>query len=69
MVAETQEEMECFLAYEDQPATEFVATFAQVLDEGARKRYMEWANGINGREPITVGDGYGLVSDRAPIPN
>jgi len=68
VVAETEREMERYAALEDAPPEEFVPALLDVLDEGSRERYAAWATGINGREPITVGDRYEIVSDRAPIP-
>ncbi len=68
VVSETDEEMECYLAHEGAPPEVFAPAFLEVLDPGARARYAAWAAGINEREPITVGDRYAIVSDRAPIP-
>jgi len=68
VVAETPEEMEQYAALDGAAPAEFVSGMLEALDSGARERYAAWAGGINGREPITVGDRYDIVSDRAPIP-
>ncbi|HKC72951.1 MAG TPA: glutamate synthase-related protein, partial [Chloroflexota bacterium] len=68
VVAETAEEMECYAAHEQAPPEEFVPAFLRALNPAARGRYAAWAAAINGREPITVGDRYEIVSERAPIP-
>jgi len=68
VVAETEAEAECVVAHEEAPPERFVPAFEAALDDGARRRFEAWAVGINDREPITVGDRYAIVSDRAPIP-
>src|SRR5579885_876490 len=67
VVAETPEEMECFVRSEGKPPERFVQDFLEVLEPAARKRYAAWAETINCREPVTVGDRYEIVSDRPPI--
>ena len=68
VVAETEAETDCVVTHEAAPPERFVPAFEAALDDGARGRYAAWAAGINDREPITVGDRYAIVSDRAPIP-
>ncbi len=68
IVAETVDEMQCYVETEQATTQEFVTAFQEALDPGARTRYETWAGAINAREPITVGDLYTIVSDRAPIP-
>jgi len=68
VVAETEGEMEAYEAHEGAVPDAFVAAFAEALEPAARERYAAWAQGINSRDPITVGDRYRVVSDRAPIP-
>ncbi len=68
VVAETPEEMDCYLRLEDAPPQDFVPAFVEALDPGARARYASWAATINEREPITVADRYEIASDRQPIP-
>ncbi len=68
VVSETEAETECVVTQEGAPPERFVPAFEAAMDDGARGRYAAWAKGINDREPITVGDRYAIVSDRAPIP-
>ncbi|GAC1397836.1 MAG: hypothetical protein NVSMB65_16600 [Chloroflexota bacterium] len=68
VVAETPEEMDCYVSHENDPPERFLPAFLNALDPGARTRYAAWAATINERESITVGDRYAIVSDRAPIP-
>ena len=58
VVNETEQEMACFLDYEQAPPEQFVPAFEHVLDEQARQRYAQWAAAINEREPITVAERY-----------
>lgn len=66
VVAETEQEMTQYVELEGTNPREFLSRFH--IDDGSFKRYGEWAEYINRRDPITVGDRYEVVSDRAPIP-
>jgi glutamate synthase domain-containing protein 2/glutamate synthase domain-containing protein 1/glutamate synthase domain-containing protein 3 len=66
VVGETHEELEAWGALDHLDPREFAARFP--LDWKSREAYVEWAETLNRREPITVADRYEIHSDREPVP-
>ena len=68
VVAETEAEMDCYIAHEDRPPEDFVPAFEAVLDPASRERYEVGGGDQRARADRPSADRYHIVSDRAPIP-